>query len=130
MAGWGNRESTPRRPPRPKRGSRFEPERRAPPGGIRSRENGTATPAHDTASPRPPTGDLCVAPPWLVCYDQLRVAIIKWDSKHRIFQLSQQELEDWRSRIVISNPSAKMGLRRRPYAFTEHGVAMLSSVLR
>jgi len=65
-----------------------------------------------------------------VCYDQLRVAIIKWDSKHRIFQLSQQELEDWRSRIVISNPSAKMGLRRRPYAFTEHGVAMLSSVLR
>jgi hypothetical protein len=23
-----------------------------------------------------------------------------------------------------------MGLRRRPYAFTEHGVAMLSSVLR
>ena len=31
---------------------------------------------------------------------------------------------------MISNPSAKMGLRRQPYAFTEHGVAMLSSVLR
>jgi hypothetical protein len=31
---------------------------------------------------------------------------------------------------VTSNPKAKMGLRRRPYAFTEHGVAMLSSVLR
>jgi len=31
---------------------------------------------------------------------------------------------------VTSNPSAKMGLRRPPYAFTEHGVAMLASVLR
>ncbi len=47
-----------------------------------------------------------------------------------MFQLSRQELEDWRSQIVISNPAAKMGLRRRPYAFTEHGILMLSSVLR
>jgi hypothetical protein len=31
---------------------------------------------------------------------------------------------------VTSNPGAKMGLRRPPYAFTEQGVAMLSSVLR
>lgn len=31
---------------------------------------------------------------------------------------------------MMSNPAAKMGLRRRPYAFTELGVAMLSSVLR
>jgi hypothetical protein len=31
---------------------------------------------------------------------------------------------------VTSNSGAAMGLRRRPYAFTEHGVAMLSSVLR
>ena len=30
---------------------------------------------------------------------------------------------------MTSNPAAKMGLRRRPYAFTEQGVAMLSSVL-
>lgn len=30
---------------------------------------------------------------------------------------------------MISNPGAKMGLRRQPYAFTEQGVAMLSSVL-
>jgi hypothetical protein len=30
----------------------------------------------------------------------------------------------------MSNPGAKMGLRRQPYAFTEHGGAMLSSVLR
>jgi hypothetical protein len=29
----------------------------------------------------------------------------------------------------MSNLGAKMGLRRPPYAFTEHGVAMLSSVL-
>ena len=47
-----------------------------------------------------------------------------------MFQLDKAELEIWRSQIVISKPSAKMGLRRRPYAFTEHGVAMLSSVLR
>ncbi|HQU46224.1 MAG TPA: hypothetical protein PK867_25650 [Pirellulales bacterium] len=31
---------------------------------------------------------------------------------------------------MISNPAAKMALRKRPYAFTEQGVAMLSSVLR
>jgi hypothetical protein len=47
-----------------------------------------------------------------------------------MFQLSKGELENWRSQIVMSNPDAKMGLRRKPYAFTEHGVAMLSSVLR
>jgi len=47
-----------------------------------------------------------------------------------MFQLTKDELENWRSHIVTSNPSAKMGLRRPPYAFTEQGVAMLSSVLR
>jgi hypothetical protein len=46
-----------------------------------------------------------------------------------MFQLKKQELENWRSQIVTSNPGAKMGLRRPPYAFTELGVAMLSSVL-
>jgi ORF6N domain len=46
-----------------------------------------------------------------------------------MFQLSAEELENWRSQIATSNPGAKMGLRRRPYAFTEHGVAMLSSIL-
>jgi hypothetical protein len=46
-----------------------------------------------------------------------------------MFQLTKHELDNWRSQFVISNPTAKMGLRRRPYAFTEHGVAMLSSVL-
>ena len=47
-----------------------------------------------------------------------------------MFQLNKAELENWRSQIVMSNPAAKMGLRRRPYAFTEHGILMLSSVLR
>jgi len=45
-----------------------------------------------------------------------------------MFQMSNAELEDWKSQIVISN-SEKMGLRKPPLAFTEQGVAMLSSVL-
>ncbi len=46
-----------------------------------------------------------------------------------MFQMSQDEFENWRSQIAMSN-SVKMGLRRPPYAFTEHGIAMLSSVLK
>jgi len=46
-----------------------------------------------------------------------------------IFQLTDQELAVWRSRIVMSNPKAKMGLRRPPYAFTEHGALMAATVL-
>ncbi len=46
-----------------------------------------------------------------------------------MFQLTKEELENWRSQIVTSNPSVKMGLRRSPYAFTQEGVAMLSGVL-
>lgn len=56
-----------------------------------------------------------------------------------MFQLTKGELEilrsqivtlnDWKSQIVTSN-FVKMGLRKTPYAFTENGVAMLSSVLR
>ena len=45
-----------------------------------------------------------------------------------MFQLTDKETRDWKSQIVISN-SIKMGVRRNPYAFTELGVAMLSSVL-
>ncbi len=56
--------------------------------------------------------------------------IIERFPAHFMFQLSEEELEYWRSQIVISNPSAKMGLRRTPYAFTERGVAMLSSILK
>ena len=45
-----------------------------------------------------------------------------------MFQLTSDELEIWKSQIVMSN-SIKMGVRRNPYVFTELGVAMLSSVL-
>ena len=45
-----------------------------------------------------------------------------------MFQLTQKELNNWISQIVISNKE-KMGLRKPPLAFTEQGIAMLSSVL-
>jgi hypothetical protein len=45
-----------------------------------------------------------------------------------MFQLTEQELEDWMSQNATSNKE-RMGLRKLPYAFTEQGVAMLSSVL-
>ena len=44
-----------------------------------------------------------------------------------MFQLSAQEYSVLRSQFVTS--SGRIGRRTRPYAFTEHGVAMLSSVL-
>ena len=59
-----------------------------------------------------------------------------------MFQLTKEELENWRSQFVISNDidemssqfvmsnSIKMGVRRLPYAFTEHGDVMLASLLR
>ena len=45
-----------------------------------------------------------------------------------MFQLDKKEMENWKSQIVISK-SERMGLRKLPLAFTEQGVAMLSSVL-
>ncbi|MBW1746619.1 MAG: ORF6N domain-containing protein, partial [Deltaproteobacteria bacterium] len=45
-----------------------------------------------------------------------------------MFELTKKELEYWRCQIGTSN-SDKMGLRYKPMAFTEQGVAMLSSVL-
>jgi len=42
-----------------------------------------------------------------------------------MFELSKEEFEDWRSQFVTSN-SAKMGLRYKPMAFTEQGVAMFT----
>jgi hypothetical protein len=44
-----------------------------------------------------------------------------------MFELSTKEFETLRSQIVTSN---KGGIRYAPWAFTEHGVLMLSSVLR
>jgi len=46
-----------------------------------------------------------------------------------MFQLSAKEFENWRSQLVMSKPGAKMGLRRAPFAFTEHGALMAASVL-
>lgn len=45
------------------------------------------------------------------------------------FRLNKEEMTNWISQIATSNPGAKMGIRKPPYAFTEQGVAMLSSVL-
>lgn len=45
-----------------------------------------------------------------------------------MFQLTSKELANWRSQNVMSSAD-KMGLRYPPFAFTEQGVAMLSSVL-
>ncbi|WP_301705381.1 ORF6N domain-containing protein [uncultured Parabacteroides sp.] len=46
-----------------------------------------------------------------------------------MFQLTDEETQNWKSQIVTSN-AIKMGVRRNPFAFTEHGVVMLASVLR
>ena len=46
-----------------------------------------------------------------------------------MFQLSSEEFIALRSQAVISNTGGRGGRRTPPYAFTEQGVAMLSSVL-
>lgn len=46
------------------------------------------------------------------------------------YQLTQQELTNLKSQFVTSNKGGHGGRRKLPWAFTEHGVAMLSSVLR
>ena len=45
-----------------------------------------------------------------------------------MFEMTQQELEDWRSQFVTSKED-KQGLRYAPFCFTEQGVTMLSCVL-
>ena len=45
-----------------------------------------------------------------------------------MFVLNKEELKNWRCQFGTSN-SIKMGLRYQPMAFTEQGIAMLSSVL-
>ncbi len=49
--------------------------------------------------------------------------------KDFMFQLTKKEFLIWRSQIVMSKSEEK-GLRHHPFAFTEQGVAMLSSVLK
>ena len=46
-----------------------------------------------------------------------------------MFELTKEEFKTWRSQFVTSKADRK-GLRYAPIAFTEQGVAMLSSVLR
>ena len=40
-----------------------------------------------------------------------------------MFQLTKEELENWKSQIVISNREV-MGLRKLPFLCTEQGVSM------
>ena len=47
-----------------------------------------------------------------------------------MFELSDEEFQNWRTQFATSNSQGdKMGLRYAPMAFTEQGVAMLSSVI-
>lgn len=46
-----------------------------------------------------------------------------------MFELTQEEFDGLRSQSVISKSEGRGGRRYLPYAFTEQGVAMLSSVL-
>ncbi len=46
-----------------------------------------------------------------------------------MFEMNEEEFGNWRSQNVTSN-SLKMGLRYKPFCFSEHGVLMLPSVLR
>jgi hypothetical protein len=47
-----------------------------------------------------------------------------------MFQLTEEEWESLKSQIVISKKKGRGGRQTPPYAFTELGVAMLSSVIR
>ena len=45
-----------------------------------------------------------------------------------MFQLTKAEFENWKSQFVTSKTIA-IGFRKKPLAFTEQGIAILSSVL-
>ncbi len=48
-----------------------------------------------------------------------------------MFQMTIEELANWKSQIVTSNfNQINMGMRKLPNVFTEQGIAMLSSVLK
>ncbi len=48
--------------------------------------------------------------------------------KDFMFEMTKEELKNWRSQFVTSKNDRK-GLRYAPFVFTEYGIAMLSSVL-
>ena len=43
-----------------------------------------------------------------------------------MFQMTQEEFDNWKSQNATSSKD-KMGLRKRPFVFTQDGVAMLSA---
>ena len=45
-----------------------------------------------------------------------------------MFELNSEELAQWRCQFGTSNRE-KMGIRIKPFSFTEHGVLMLASIL-
>jgi regulator of sirC expression with transglutaminase-like and TPR domain len=45
------------------------------------------------------------------------------------FRLTQEEMENWISQFATSNSSVKMGLRKLPRAFTEHGAVAAAFIL-
>lgn len=47
-----------------------------------------------------------------------------------MFQLNKNEFRTLISQIVISKKEKRGGTQKLPYAFTEHGITMLSAVLR
>ncbi len=46
-----------------------------------------------------------------------------------MFELTKAELEEWRNEYASTNRDI-MGVRIAPFVFTEHGILMLSSVLK
>ena len=50
--------------------------------------------------------------------------------KDFMFQITKEEADALIFQIGMSKPTGRGGRRYQPYAFTEHGVAMLSSVLK
>ena len=48
---------------------------------------------------------------------------------HFMFEMNDSEFENWRSQFVTSN-SDKMGLRYKPFCFTEHGVLQTENILK
>jgi hypothetical protein len=58
---------------------------------------------------------------------QVRRNIVRFPDDF-MFELTEQEFKEWRSQFVTSKED-KIGLRYSPMAFTEDGVAQLSTVL-
>ena len=49
--------------------------------------------------------------------------------EHFMFEMTESEFTNWRSQFVTSN-SDKMGLRYKPFCFTEYGVLQSANVLK